>query len=177
MTPDTGSIKRCVSIGVGHPATAIDIFKHPSVLHYAFHVWLFQLEGFAEYALRNDDFALVDYLWHHWSSQPVDVDHVTGVKKTLNEPGAVEAALGYYRGLIKIPSEKPEFFESVSKPIRVPTLVIYGADDPAQVLSENEKQYFEGPYWREKVAGAAHFVHREQPAALNDLVLGWLGAD
>ena len=170
-------ISRAVSIGVGHPATAVDIFKLPAQLHYSFHIWLFQLEGFAEFALRNDDFALVDYLWQHWSSQPVDTDHVVQVKKALNEPGAVEAALAYYRGLVRIPSEKPDFFERVTKPLAVPTLVIYGKDDPAQALSAKEASYYEGPYRRELVEGAGHFVQLERPEETARLVLDWLNDD
>ncbi|MGH2755010.1 MAG: alpha/beta fold hydrolase [Actinomycetota bacterium] len=169
-----GSVRGAVSIGVGHPATAVGIFKSPSQLHYSFHIWLFQLEGFAEFALRNDDLALVDYLWRNWSSQPVDEEHLARVKKTLNEPGAIEAALNYYRGLIRIPSAKPEFFERVTAPISVPTLVVYGADDPAQAISAEEAAFFGGPYRRELVPDAGHFVHREQPDALNELMLGWL---
>ena len=170
-------VKRAVSIGAGHPATAIEIFKLPEVLHYAFHIWLFQLEGFAEFALRHDDFALVDYLWQHWSSQPVDKGHVKEVKSALNEPGAIEAALSYYRGLVRIPKEKPDFFERATKAISVPTLVVYGADDPPQAISEQERSHFEGPYRRQLIPGAAHFVHREQPDELNRLLLDWLRSD
>ena len=168
------SIARAVSIGVGHPRTAIDIFKSPDQLHYAFHVWLFQLEGFAEFAMRENDFALVDYLWNHWSSQSPDPEHLARVKKTLNEPGAVEAALGYYRGLVQIPAAKPEFFERITQTTTVPMLVVYGSDDPAQALSQDEAPFYSGEYRREIVRGAGHFVHREQPEELTSLLLEWL---
>jgi pimeloyl-ACP methyl ester carboxylesterase len=169
-------VRRAVSIGAGHPRTAVDIFKNPSQLHYAFHVWLFQLEGFAEFALRNDDFALVDYLWAHWSSQPPDPEHIARVKKTLNEPGVVEAALAYYRGLVRIPRDKPKFFEQITRAIAVPMLVVYGSDDPARVVSEGEAGLYEGEYRREYIEGAGHFVHRERPEKLTRLVLEWLRA-
>jgi pimeloyl-ACP methyl ester carboxylesterase len=171
------SIVRAVSIGVGHPRTVIEIFKSPAQLHYAFHVWLFQLEDFAEFALRENDFALVDYLWRHWSSAQPDQEHIARVKKTLNEPGVVEAALGYYRGLVKIPSAKPHFYEQITKNTKAPMLVVYGGDDPARALSENEREFYDGPYRREIVAGAGHFVHRERPDELNRLVLEWFGSN
>jgi pimeloyl-ACP methyl ester carboxylesterase len=171
------SIIRGVSIGVGHPGTVIEIFKSPEQLHYAFHVWLFQLEGFAEFALRENDFALVDYLWRHWSSVQPDPEHIARVKKTLNEPGVVEATLGYYRGLVRIPSAKPHFYEQITQSMKTPMLVIYGGDDPARVVSENESDFYDGPYSREIVAGAGHFVHRERSAELNRLVVEWLRAD
>jgi pimeloyl-ACP methyl ester carboxylesterase len=135
---------------------------------------LFQLEGFAEFAVRENDFALVDYLWAHWSSQPADGAHILRVKKTLNEPGVVEAALSYYRGFVKIPTEKEEFFERVTQPISVPTLVVFGGDDPARAISQNESHLYTGSYRRELIPGAGHFVHRERPQEFNDLLLEWL---
>jgi pimeloyl-ACP methyl ester carboxylesterase len=164
-------VKRAVSIGVGHPRTAVNIFSSPAQLHYAFHVWLLQMDVFAEPALRANDFALVDYLWRHWSSQAPDPNHVSRVKRTLREPGVVAAVLGYYRGLVRIPSAKPDFFKRATQSIEVPTLVVYGKDDPAREVSESERPCFEGEYRREIVPGAGHFVHREQPEQLTGLLL------
>jgi pimeloyl-ACP methyl ester carboxylesterase len=172
-----GSVRRAVSIGAGHPRTLVEIFQSPEQLHYAFHVWLFQLEAFAGVALRHNDFALVDYLWKHWSSQPPDPAHVAQVKKALAEPGVVDALLSYYRGLVRIPSNKPQFFAQISQNIQTPMLVVYGGDDPARAISENERQYFAGEYRREVVPGAGHFVHRERPEDLTHLVLEWLAQD
>ncbi|HYI45015.1 MAG TPA: alpha/beta hydrolase [Actinomycetota bacterium] len=172
-----GSVIRAISVGVGHPRTAVDIFKSPEQLHYAFHVWLFQLEGFAEFALRENDFALVDYLWSHWSSVDPDPEHLARVKKTFTEPGVVEAALSYYRGLVRIPSSKPDFYAQVTQNMTTPMLVIYGGDDPARALSENEGSFFDGPYRRELISGAGHFPHREAPEEFNRVMLEWIGSD
>jgi pimeloyl-ACP methyl ester carboxylesterase len=169
LYPDV--VTRAVSIGVGHPRTVVNIFSSPKQLHFAFHVWLLQMEVFAEATFRANDFALVDYLWQLWSSQAPDPDHLTRVKKTLSEPGVVPGLLGYYRGLVRIPSAKPDFYEKATRNISVPMLVIYGEDDPARALSENERPYFEGQYRREIVPRAGHFVHREQPQQLNRLLL------
>lgn len=174
---DPTLITRATAIGVGHPKTAVEIFKSPLHLHYSFHIWLFQLEGFAEFALRANDNALIDYLWNHWSSQPVDGKHLTRVKETLRQPGAIEAALNYYRGLVKIPSQKPQFFERVTQPTKVPMLVLYGSDDPAQKISEGGTEYYEGPYRRVIVQRAGHFVHRERPGETTRLLLEWIRSD
>lgn len=163
-----------VSIGVGHPATGVEIFNSPARLHYSFHIWLFQLEGLGELALRAKDLAMIDYLWAHWSFQSVDPSHVERVKEAFRQPGVAEAALGYYRALIRAPSTKPEFFAQVTAPTRVPMMVVYGKEDPAQDISQDEKRFFEGRYERRLVEGAAHFVHRERPRELTTLLLEWL---
>ena len=165
-----------VSIGVGHPRTAINIFSSPEQVHYAFHVWFLQMEVFAEAALRANDFALIDYLWQHWSSQAPDPGHLARVKKTLSEPGVVPALLSYYRGLVRIPSTKPDFFKRATENIKVPMLVVYGEDDPARSVSESERPFFDGEYRREIIPHAGHFVHREQPEQLNRLLIEQLSA-
>jgi pimeloyl-ACP methyl ester carboxylesterase len=169
-------IDRAVSIAAGHPRTLANIFSAPEQLHYAFHVWVFQLDGFAELALRANNLALVDYLWRHWSSQAPDPAHLARVRKTLSEPGVVEALISYYRHLVLLRKEKPHFFEESRKNITVPTLIVYGEDDPARAVSESERPFFDGQYRREIVPGAGHFVHREQPAQLTRLLLEHLAA-
>lgn len=163
-----------VSIGVGHPATGAEIFNSAARLHYSFHVWLFQLEGVGELALRANDFEMIDYLWDHWSHQPVDPAHVERVKETFRKTGVPEAALAYYKALLHTPSTKPDFFEKVTAPTVVPIMVVYGKRDPAQEVSAKERRFFDGPYRRELVEGAGHFVHRERPNELTDLLLDWL---
>lgn len=169
-------VDAAVSVAVGHPGTALSIFKIPAQLHYTFHVWLFQLEGLAEIALTENDHQLIDYLWRHWSFQPVDESHIERVKQTFRQPGVVEAALAYYRALVRVPSEKPDFFKAVSSPTEVPFMVVYGAEDPARALSEDEGPFFEGPYERVIVGGAGHFVHSEKPEEFTELLLSWLHA-
>ena len=175
LVPD--KIKAATAIGVGHPATALSIFSIPSQLHYSFHIWLFQIEGLAELSLKDGDYQLIDYLWRHWSFEPVDEDHVARVKETFRRPGVAESALAYYRALVRVPSERPDFFAKVTQPTAVPFMVVYGGEDPAQVLSQDERSFFKGPYRREIVEGAGHFVHSERPDDFNQLLMGWLTSE
>jgi pimeloyl-ACP methyl ester carboxylesterase len=141
-------------------------------------VWFFQLEGFAPDAFRANDFALVDYLWAHWSKGHDHSAHVARVKKqSLSEPGAVEQMLGYYRRLVNAPVESPDFVARAFEPVDVPVRTIFGADDPAIVLTENEEHLFTAGYRRDVVEGAGHFVHRDRPEEFNALLLDWLAAD
>lgn len=176
IAPD--ELERVAVIAVGHPSTFAIAPLSPPLAHHIFHTWLFQVSPLAEIAVRHDDFALVDYLWRLWSPGHDDTEHIARVKRdTLSAPGVVEAALRYYRGLVNLPLERPEFVERFPRPVDTPTLSVFGAGDPVHTLSEGEEQHFRAPYRREVIPGAGHFVHRERPHEVNDLLVRWLAGD
>lgn len=174
MSPS--SILAAAVIGVTHPNRFRAPLGSPAQIHHAFHFWFFQMPGMAEAAVAANDLAFVDYLWQYWSPRLRDAAHIARVKRdTLGIPGAVEAALGYYRALARAAYDKPIPQEMLGS-FRVPTLSIWGADDPVRVTAEGEEVSFAGPYRRETVERSAHFVHREQPDAVNRLVLDWFAS-
>ncbi len=95
----------------------------------------------------------------------------------LAEPGAVEAGLAYYRALVD-----DRRWDPALRPLRpmldratpVPTRVICGGHDMRREMLPAQAELFTGPYEWHVVDGAGHFLHREQPAAVNRLILDWL---
>lgn len=172
------AFRRSVVTAAGHTATLIPTLGHPDQLHHIFHFWLFQQPEFAAGVVRLNDFALVDYLWQHWSGEGFeDREHIAEVKRTLTPEGAVEAALAYYPGLLHLGARAPETAEKMRGKVTVPTLAVFGAEDPPREMSAEEHVHFSADYRLEIVEGAGHFVHREQPGRLNALVLDWFAAD
>ena len=167
------SIRAAAVIGVTHPNRFRAPLGSPAQIHHAFHFWFFQMPGLAEAAVAANDLAFVDYLWQYWSPRLHDAAHIARVKRdTLGIPGAVEAALGYYRALARAAYDRP-FPPEILGSFGVPTLSIWGGDDPARVTAEGEEVSFTGPYRREVVERSAHFVHREEPDAVSRLILDW----
>ena len=177
LHPDV--VRRAVVINIGHPATFLPTLLNPRQVHHIFHFWFFQLEDLAPPAVRHDDFAFLDYLWDYWSAEGHEYgDHLERVKRdTLAEDGRLEAALRYYRALLSFPQTHPEAAERIQGKTSVPTLTIFGDQDPARDLSEGEHVNFDAEYRLEIVDGAGHFVHREQPGEVNRLVVEWLDRD
>jgi 3-oxoadipate enol-lactonase len=61
--------------------------------------------------------------------------------------------------------------------LRVPTLVVCGADDPGTPASENRRLAELVPGGRyEEIANARHFPNVEHPEAFNRIMMGWLEA-
>ena len=97
------------------------------------------------------------------STGVTDVDDYVQV---LTQPGAMTAALNWYRALDR------DVVESMG-PITTPTLYAWSTEDPAlgRVAAEETAIHVEGPYRFEVLEGAGHFVPEEVPDALNRLLL------
>jgi len=106
------------------------------------------------------DYAMVDVLCKRWSPTwqftPADLEPA---KNVLAAPGALDAALGYYRAA-RI--RTPEFLRA---PVTVRTLNIAGADDPGAppAMFEGTRALYRAGYELAVVRGG-HFCHRESPA-------------
>jgi pimeloyl-ACP methyl ester carboxylesterase len=168
-------VRRAVIINIGHPATFAPTLLNPRQVHHIFHFWFFQLPDLAPPAVRANDMAFLDYLWDYWSADGHEYrEHLDRVKReTLAGEGRLEAALGYYRALVNFPATHPEAAERILGRIDVPTLAIFGDQDPARELSHGERVNFDAEYRLEIVDAAGHFVHRERPAEVSRLVLEW----
>src|SRR5205807_7055773 len=54
-------IRRAAAIAIGHPGGTLRILERPDLIHRVFHFWFFQVPGFSEQAVRNNDFEMIDY--------------------------------------------------------------------------------------------------------------------
>lgn len=172
-------VRRAVVMAVPHPAETARSLLDARHVHRSFHWWFFQMPGLPERALAENDFAFVDYLWEYWTSPGYrDTEHIAEVKRTLAEPGALTATLGYYRARFDPRNADPRLEtlrQSMDRAITVPTLALCGGDDLRAELMTDQAKHFAAEYRYEVVAGAGHFLHREKPAEVTRLILDWLG--
>ena len=88
----------------------------------------------------------------------------------LSEPGALTAALNWYRAISLNPAK--------TGPIRVPTMYVWGDHDIAlgETAALATASYVSAPYTFERVEGGSHWLSEEIPERLGRLVLDHLGA-
>lgn len=173
------SVRRAVVLAVPHPTEVRrTLRKSPKHALRSFHWFLFQLPWLPEVLCRANDFAFIERLWKLWSPAYDDRVHVAQIKRMLAVPGALEAALGYYRAMFRGDHADPAL-EAVRArlldPITVPTRVLCGSCDMRGEMLPRQADLFADEYEWHIVEGAGHFLHREAPAEVNRLILEWLG--
>jgi pimeloyl-ACP methyl ester carboxylesterase len=169
--------KRSVQLAIPHPLTFAAMFVEPEQIRNRFHFWFFQMKGLAEAATSANDYAFLDYLWLLWSPNLDEPDHRARVKKSMSQPGALEASLAYYRAAFGNSPADPALAglnDAMNKPIAIPTLTILGDEDPGKVAGKLQAPLFTGPMEVSYVDGTGHFLHREKPNDVSKLIVDWL---
>lgn len=169
--------RSAVVMAIPHVKAALQESLLPEQIQRAFHWWFFQIDKLPEQVVPADDFAFIDYLWRDWSPHHQEKAHLAQIKHMLAQPGTLAAAIGYYRALLRSDYRDPalaDVYDRLDDPIHVPTLAICGGDDIRARVMSRQSHFFDGPYRYVEVPGAGHFLHREDPHALNALLLQWL---
>jgi pimeloyl-ACP methyl ester carboxylesterase len=120
-------------------------------------------------------------LWQDWSpGWAYPPEEMEALKATFRHPGVAGAALGYYRCTLNPNNQDPALADVQDRisiaPIPVPTLYFHGARDGCigVELVDGMEQFFPNGLEKVVVPDAGHFVHQEQPAAVNAKLLEFL---
>lgn len=116
-------------------------------------------------ALRADDFA---GLRRMFAAQGVPAATTQAYIDKLSEPGAIEAAVAWYRA-----GGSASLRARDVPPVSARTLYVWGAADATvgRVAAEATADFVTGPYRFEVIPGAGHFLTDEVPEAVNRLLL------
>jgi pimeloyl-ACP methyl ester carboxylesterase len=158
-----------------------EAFFKPKQALLSWYMLFFQLRGIADYTVRHNDFAFIRWLWRVWSPNwQIEESVIAEVIDALKQPGVQRSALAYYREALS-PKQlplTPARRAANAYPVPVPTLALTGRDDGCidcdifQALCR-EADFPSGLEIR-VVEDAGHFLHQEQPDAVNELILDWV---
>jgi pimeloyl-ACP methyl ester carboxylesterase len=115
----------------------------------------------AEHSLLADNAAKLRGVYE----SRVPAQHVTEYVQRLSEPGALAAALNWYRAT--------PFNGTEIGPISVPTLYVWSTEDVAlgSTAALATADHVTGPYRFEMLEDVSHWIPEEAPSALNRLLL------
>lgn len=172
---------KLVTMAVPHGAALADRIFEPEHLTRSWYQYFFQT-AFAVPVVARDDFAVIDFLWQSWSpNYRAPEPFMRRLKETLSAPGTLGAAIDYYRFTFGALPSDPALGEIQAKfldPIPVPTLYFHGAADGVMDVSLVDEAllspWFPAGLEIEIVSGAGHFLHLEEPDAVNARIVEFL---
>jgi len=129
------------------------------------YIQLFREEGKAEEVLGANDFAALRGML----STAGSTEDVEEYMKVLVQPGALTAALNWYRAM------QPGLVGDIG-PITLPTMFVWSTNDIAlgREGAEATAQYVDGPYRFEVLEGISHWIPEQAGDDLNRLLLDHL---
>jgi pimeloyl-ACP methyl ester carboxylesterase len=168
-------VDRLIVLNAPHPAAFRRELRRAEQLRRSWYVFFFQLPWLPEWTIRAGNFALLEKVFrndpvHPGAYTPEDVERY---KRALGKPGALTAALNWYRAAMRFPG----LASHDTRPVAAPTLLIWGERDRALGLRLTEGLQRWVPRLRvERLPDASHWVQNDDPESVNRLMLEFLRA-
>lgn len=166
-------VERLIILNAPHPAAFRRELKRPGQLLRSSYMLFFQLPWLPERVIAFRNHALLERMLRR---QPVHVGafsrrDIQRYKDALSRPGALTAALNYYRALIRYPGDMGKRL----RPVPMPTLLIWGEKDPYLNLRLTEGLEPWAPQLQvARIADASHWVQNDSPERVNALMTSFL---
>jgi len=167
-------VKRLGILNLPHPERFARGLLRPAQLLRSSYMFFFQIPRLPEKGLVVGDFASLRYALRNEQMHPgafTDVD-IERYVEALARPGALTAALNYYRALFR---RNPLKARAPLRRIEAPVMVIWGERDRylGKELAEPAATWV--PNLRvERLPDASHFVAEDRPDEVNSLLIGFL---
>ena len=134
---------------------------------------------FADTIVPSGDLAFVDRLWSEWSPGFDGTEDLALLKPSLRDPANLAAALGYYRAALGGVGLDPALDDLQAATGQVPpqpSLYLHGRADGCIGVEVAEMAAAQAPdnLHVAIVDGVGHFLHREEPAAINRQIIDHL---
>lgn len=169
-------LRRLVVLNAPHPGTLKREWRHPGQFRRSAYVGFFQLRGVAEDAIARDNYR---QLWRTFRSADrgrawLTDEDIQRFVDALARPGALSAALSYYRQL-------PRHGASALSPARVidaPTLLLWGELDRylGPWMADDLEPWAPAIRVR-RFPTAGHWLNQQLPEQVNAELLSFLGED
>jgi pimeloyl-ACP methyl ester carboxylesterase len=148
----------------------------------SWYMLFFQLPRVPEWLMSTNDYAFVERIFKKTVARPgaFTGEDIAIYKQARREPGALTAAINYYRANVfsMFMKSKRNQGEMSDGRIRVPTLFIYGEQDHAIAPEtvRDVKSYIDAPYREVRIKDSAHWVQNEAIAEVNAALQSFLAS-
>ncbi|SCX94528.1 Pimeloyl-ACP methyl ester carboxylesterase [Nitrosospira sp. Nsp13] len=167
-------VDRLVILNAPHLKIYAQEVRHPRQMFKSWYMLFFLLPRLPELALSANDFKAVRDMFKLRPTQKgafSDKD-IEAYIEALSQPGALTAALNYYRANLTIANMRKIAF---STPINAETLVIWGELDPALGIQLLEGLERVAPRLRvHRIRDSSHWIQNESPDEVNRIMIDFL---
>jgi len=181
-------VEKLAILNAPHPERFQRELGSLSQLRKSWYMFFFQVPGAPESAIRAGDYWVLSRMLHDDPVTPdaFDAVDVERYKDALAKPGALTAAINYYRALARESGPgtlKRALFDSDDRPpahrrLRVPTLLVWGEQDSALDASLTEGlDRWVTDLRVERLPDASHWVQADAPERVNDLLVEFLATE
>jgi pimeloyl-ACP methyl ester carboxylesterase len=166
MHPDR--LRTLTSLSTPHPEAMLRAMVSSTQLLHSWYMLMFQLPRVPErMLLARDGLAFKRSM----GQAGLAADAVERYYQHLRQPGALTAALNWYRALPFSATDRQR------TPITVPTMYVWSTNDVAlgRAAAERTARYVSGPYRFEVLDGVSHWIPEEVPDEIARLLLDHTG--
>jgi pimeloyl-ACP methyl ester carboxylesterase len=175
-------VSRLVVLNAPHPeAYRRTLLRSPEQLLKSWYVFLFQVPWLPERLLEADDYRVVgELLTDTVRPDAFSESDVRRYKDAMARSGSVSGAINYYRAIARESAARQvrsllPGAETRDATVRVPTLVVWGEQDPALSTDLLDGLDRWVPDLRiEVLPAASHWVQADQPDRVTDLLVDFL---
>ncbi|XP_061744167.1 epoxide hydrolase 4 isoform X2 [Nerophis ophidion] len=169
-------VTKLIVLNCPHPSVYADYAVcHPSQMWKCRHFFFFQLPRLPELIFSIHDFQALKALFTSRSSgmsrkgKCLTGEELEAYLYTLSQPGALTAALNYYRNVFSSLPLRRRY-------VRSPVLLLWGERDAflEQEMAEACRLYIKNHFRLNVISGASHWLQQDQPDIVNTLMWTFL---
>lgn len=161
-------VEKLVVLNCPHPQRFLEGMANPAQWLRSAYMAFFQIPWLPEFMLQANDYQFIDQAFDRMAinRSAITATDVQAFKTAIARPGALQAGLNYYRNLFNL-----SLFQQEWPVLEVPTLMIWGEDDPAfePALAEGTEDYVRDFHLR-YISNCGHWVPQEYPNLVNQYI-------
>jgi epoxide hydrolase 4 len=143
----------------------------------SWYVFAFQVPGIPEWVIQNN---LSQFVQNLFQGQAIrkgafSKEEAQAYQRALSKPGAIAAALNYYRQMMH-PWNWVKDFGKTPRLITAPTLVLWGEEDSfiSRSLTQGLDRLINAPFCLKLIPQCGHWIQQEAPQTVNRELLKFL---
>jgi pimeloyl-ACP methyl ester carboxylesterase len=162
-------VDRLIVLNMPHPAKFAEGLRTPQQLLRSWYIFFFQLPFLPELLIQLNDYQALEQALQGMAINPNAFTRadIEAYKNAFAKPGALTAALNYYRNILQSGSSRQRSWSV----LEVPTLMIWGEDDIplGKELTYGTEKYVRN-FQTQYIPHCSHWVQQEQPQLVNQFI-------